>query len=162
VKDGMETENRKVVLASGTFDLLHYGHVYYLTNAKRAGGENAKLVVIVARDKTVERMKGSKPVIPEEQRRAVVESLRVVNEAILGYEDMDMEKVIEKVKPDIIALGYDQEKVEKELRKLVAERNLRVQVVRIGKFEEKDLDSSSKIKRKIIEEYRRDLSSEEN
>jgi len=147
-------KNRKVVLAKGTFDLLHYGHVYYLTNAKKAGGENAKLVVIVARDKTVEKLKGIKPVIPEDQRRAVVESLKVVDEAILGYEDIDMIKVIEKVKPDVIALGYDEEKIEEKLRKLMAE-NLNIQIVRIGRFGEKDLISSSKIKKEIIEKYQR-------
>ena len=152
---------RKVVLAEGTFDLLHYGHVHYLTDARKAGGENGKLVVIVARDKTVERLKGSKPIISEDQRRAIVESLKVVDEAILGFEDMDMIKVIERVKPDVIALGYDKEKVEEELKRRLAERNLDVRVVRVGKFEEKDLDSSSKIKRKIIEKYRRNPSNPE-
>jgi FAD synthetase len=145
---------RKIVLASGAFDLLHYGHVYYLSQAKKAGGENAKLVVIVAKDKTVEQLKGSKPIIPEDQRRAVVESLKVVDEAILGYEDMDMLKVIEKVKPDVIALGYDEEKIAKQLKKLLEERNLNIQVSRIAHFTERELVSSSKIKRKIIENYR--------
>ena len=148
-------ERRKIVLASGAFDLLHYGHVYYLERAKKAGGQNAKLIVIVARDRTVERLKGARPVFPEEQRRALVESLRVVDEAVLGYEDLDMLKVMEKVKPDIIALGYDEEKAEAELRRLIAEKNLDVQVARVSRFEEEDLASSSKIKRKIIEKYRR-------
>ena len=145
---------RKVVLAAGAFDLLHYGHVHYLTTAKKAGGENAKLVVIVARDKTVEKLKGAKPVFPEDQRRALVESLKVVDEAVLGYEDLDMPRVIEKVKPDIVALGYDEEEVEKELKRLTAEKNLDVEVVRVSRFGEEDFVSSSKIKRKIIEKYR--------
>ena len=152
-----ESKKRKVVLASGAFDLLHYGHVYYLTNAKKAGGENAKLVVIIAKDKTVEKLKGNKPIIPEDQRRALVESLKVVDEAILGYENMDLLKVIEKVKPDVIALGYDEEKIEKKLKRLIAERNLNIKVVRIGRFEEKGIISSSKIKKKIIENYHRNL-----
>ena len=50
-------EKRCVVLASGAFDLLHYGHVHYLTHAKKAGGENAKLVVVIARDKTIEKLR---------------------------------------------------------------------------------------------------------
>jgi len=151
----MDAEKKgKVVLASGAFDLLHYGHVYYLTEAKKAGGENAKLVVIIAKDRTVEKLKGTNPIIPEDQRRAVVESLKVVDEAILGYEDMDMLKVIEKVKPDIIALGYDEERIEKDLKKLLVEKGLNVKVVRVGQFTERDLVSSSKIKRKIIENYR--------
>jgi len=152
-----KSKRRKVVLASGAFDLLHYGHVYYLTNAKKAGGENAKLVVIVAKDKTVEKLKGSRPIIPEDERRALVESLKIVDEAILGYEDMDLLKVIEKVKPDVIALGYDEEKMENDLKRLIAEKNLNIEVVRIGRFEEKGLVSSSKIKKKIIENYHRNL-----
>ncbi len=150
-------EEGKVVLAEGTFDLLHYGHVYYLTNAKNLGGEKSKLIVIVARDKTVERLKGKKPIIPEDQRRAIVEALKVVDEAILGYEEMDMAKVIEKVKPDIIALGYDKEEMEEKLKRYVKERNLNIEVVRLNRFEGGDVSSSSKIKRKIIEEYRSNL-----
>jgi FAD synthetase len=149
-----EQKKGKVVLASGAFDLLHYGHVYYLSEAKKAGGENAKLVVIVAKDRTVEKFKSAKPIISEDQRRAVVESLKVVDEAILGYEDMDMLRVIEKVKPDIVALGYDEERIEKDLRKLLAEKGLSIKVLRVSQFTEKDLVSSSKIKRKIIENYR--------
>jgi len=147
-------DGRKVVLASGTFDLLHYGHVYYLTEAKKAGGENAKLVVVVARDSTVKRLKGSYPIIPEAQRRAVVEALKVVDEAILGYENMDMAGVIELVKPDIIAVGHDQKEIEEQLRRYIKEKGLKIQVVRIGRFSWKDLDSSSKIKKRIIEQYK--------
>ncbi|MCD6539056.1 FAD synthase [Candidatus Bathyarchaeota archaeon] len=151
-------EKRRVVLASGAFDLLHYGHVHYLTNAKKAGGENAKLVVVIARDKTIEKFKGHKPVIPEDERRALVESLKVVDEAILGYEDMDMLRIIEEVKPDIIALGYDEDRIEGELRRLIAERNLNIKIVRVSKFEGKGMISSSKIKEKIIEDYHRSKS----
>ncbi|MBS7605003.1 MAG: adenylyltransferase/cytidyltransferase family protein [Candidatus Bathyarchaeia archaeon] len=151
----MEGEERreKIVLAEGTFDLLHYGHIYYLTNAKKAGGENAKLIVVVARDKTVERLKGRKPILPEDQRRAIVESLKVVDEAILGYEDMDMYKVIEKIKPDIIALGYDKIELEKELKRYVEEKGLNIEVIRMSKFDSIEPNSSSSIRRKIIETY---------
>ncbi len=145
---------RRVVLASGTFDLLHYGHVYYLTEAKKAGGKNAKLIVVVARDKTVERLKGNRPVIPEEQRKAVVEALKVVDEVLLGHEDMDIPKIIEEVKPDVIALGYDQKRIEETLRKYIEEKGLNIRLVRIGKFIGEEADSSSKIKRRIIEIYK--------
>jgi len=153
-KEGTYEKKGKIVLAEGTFDLLHYGHVYYLTNAKRAGGENSKLIVIIARDKTVERLKGRKPIIPEDQRRAIVESLKVVDEAILGYEEMNMEKVIEKIKPDIIALGYDKEEMERELKKYIAEKGLNIEVIRIDRFHGGEPSSSTSIRRKIIEEYR--------
>ncbi len=142
---------KKVVLASGIFDLLHLGHVKFLEGAKKAGGENAKLVVIIARDSTVEKDKGRKPIMSEDQRRTLVESLKVVDEAVLGYENFDIGEVIENVKPDVIALGYDQEEMEKEVRNYVDKHKVNVKIVRIGKFGEYTLDSSSKIKQKIID-----------
>jgi len=148
---GEGKEKRKIVLASGVFDLLHLGHVRYLEEAKKAGGYAAKLIVIVARDSTVERRKGKKPVMSENQRRALVESLKVVDEAVLGFEDFSIEKVIERIKPDVIAVGYDQKGIEQTVRNYVEKRGLDIRVVRIGKFSEDELDSSSKIKRKIIE-----------
>lgn len=150
-------KTQKIVLASGVFDLLHLGHVKFLEEAKKAGGRNAKLIVIVARDSTVEKRKGVKPIIPENQRRALVESLKVVDEAILGYEDFSLEKVIEKIKPDIIAIGHDSHltNMEQTVRNYVAEKGLSVKVVKIGKFEADELNSSSKIKQKIIEHFKR-------
>jgi len=150
-----KARKKKVVLASGTFDLLHFGHVKYLDEAKKAGGENAELIVIVARDSTVEKRKGKRPVMPEDQRRSLVESLKVVDEALLGYEEFDISKVVEKIKPDIIAVGHDQAGIEREVRKAMAEKNLNVQVVKIGRFGKEELNSSSKIKRKIIESFKR-------
>jgi FAD synthetase len=145
----------KVVLASGVFDLLHLGHVKFLEEAKKACGKGAELIVIVARDATVEKRKGKKPVMPENQRRALVESLKVVDEAILGYEEFSIGKVIEKIKPDIIVVGHDQDGMEKTVRKYVEENRLPIKIVKIGKFGEDELDSSSKIKQKIIEHYKR-------
>lgn len=150
-------QKRKVVLASGTFDLLHLGHVKYLEEAKEAGGRGAKLLVIVARDKTVEKRKGERPVMPEEHRRALVESLKVVDEAVLGYEQFRVSAVIEEIKPDVIAVGYDQKGIEKQVCKAVAQKKLPVQVVRISKFGKDELNSSLKIKRKITQLYGRQL-----
>jgi len=150
-----ERKNQKIILASGVFDLLHLGHVRFLEEAKRAGSSNAELIVIVARDNTVEKRKGKKPIMPENQRRALVESLKVVDEAILGYEKFDIGKVIEKIKPNIIVVGYDQDGMEQTVKKYVEEQGLKIKIVRIGKFEEDELDSSSKIKQKIIEHFKR-------
>jgi len=149
-----ETKKEKVVLASGTFDLLHLGHVKFLEEAKKAGGPNAKLVVIVARDSTVKKRKGRAPIIPEDQRRALIEALKVVDEALLGYEDFDIERAIEKIKPDIIAVGHDQTSIEREVRKFIEEKGLKIEVVKIRKFGKEELNSSSKIMRKIIESYK--------
>ena len=150
----MVTKKKKIiVLASGTFDLLHLGHVRFLEEAKKAGGKNAELIVIVARDSTVKTRKGKKPIMPEDQRRALVESLKVVNEAILGWEDFSIDKVIERIKPDVIAVGHDQNEIENEVKKATVENQVDIQVAKIGRFGQRELDSSSKIVRKIIESY---------
>ena len=144
----------KTVLTSGAFDLLHYGHIRLLEEAKKLGGPGSRLVVIIARDETVRRLKGRRPVISEDQRRAVVEALKMVDEALLGYEDLDMTSVIEKVRPDIIAVVHDQDDIEEMARRVVEEKGLDIEIVRIGRFGPSVLNSSSKIKRKIVEDLR--------
>ncbi len=141
----------RTVLASGSFDLVHYGHVRFLEEAKKAGGKDARLVVIVARDKTVERLKGNKPVIPEDQRRAVVEALKPVDEALLGFENMSIIDVVLQLKPDIIAVGYDQNYIEEEVKRIGIMQSLDFEIIHIGRFGPSDLNSSSKIRRKIVE-----------
>jgi FAD synthetase len=149
----MVKKDRKIVLASGTFDLLHLGHVRFLEEAKKAGGKDAELIVIVARDSTVKARKGKKPIMPEDQRRALVESLKVVDEAILGWEDFSIDKVIEKIKPDVIAVGHDQDEIEQQVLKAIKEKKVAIEVAKIGRFGKRELDSSSKIMRKIIESF---------
>jgi FAD synthetase len=145
---------RKVVLASGVFDLLHLGHVKFLEEAKRAGGPKSELIVIVATDKTVENTKGRKPIMAEDQRRALVESLKVVDKAMLGFETLDIGEIISKVKPGVIALGYDQEEMAKEVQNYIGKNKKGIELVRIGRFGENTLDSSSKIKQKIIDKLK--------
>ena len=143
------------VLASGVFDLLHYGHIRFLEEAKRLGRPDARLVVIVATDETVRKNKGRDPVIPENQRRALVESLKVVDEAILGYKDMDLESVLNRAKPDIVAVGHDQKEIMEQVLTLKDRKGLRLRVVQVGRFEEEDLNSSSKIRRKILNDSKK-------
>ena len=90
-------------MASGTFDLLHMGHIYYLREAKKLGD---RLVVVVATDATVRRLK-HEPVTPEHVRLNLIRELRIVDEAYLGHRD-DMYTVVEEIQPDVIALGFDQ------------------------------------------------------
>ena len=148
-----KSKTRKVVLASGVFDLLNLGHVKFLEEDKKAGGKDAELIVIVARDSTVEKAKGKKPIMSEHQRKALVESLKVVDRAELGFETLDIGEVITEIKPDIIALGYDQSDMEKQVCAYINQHHLGTKVVRIGKFGENTLDSSSKIKQKIIDKF---------
>lgn len=136
----------KVVVATGVFDILHPGHVLFLEEAKKLGD---KLVVIVARDKTVEGRK--KPVIGERQRLAVVSALKPVDEAILG-DHVDIYKPVAEIKPDIIVLGRNQHFREEEILKELKKRGLKAEVVRIGEHLEGDLHSSSKIVEKVKRE----------
>ena len=74
---------------------------------------------------------------------------------MLGFEKFDLGDVIERVKPDVIALGYDQVDMEKGVQEYVDKHRLNIKVIRIGKFEEDELDSSSKIRKKIVEKFSR-------
>jgi FAD synthetase len=143
------------VLAAGVFDLLHYGHIRYLEEAKKTGGPDTRLVVIVARDETVRRQKGTDPIIPEDQRRAVIEALRVVDEALLGFEDLDLDRVLQQVKPDIVVVGHDQEAIKNQVEKINKAREMQIKIVQISQFGEDDLNSSSKIKSRIVEGARK-------
>ncbi|NLE05492.1 MAG: FAD synthase [Crenarchaeota archaeon] len=143
------------VLASGVFDLLHLGHVKFLEEAKKLGGKNSKLVVIVARDSTVEETKQRKPVVSENQRRSLVESLKVVDLAVLGLENFDVSDAIETIKPDIIALGYDQLEIQQCVEEYIQKNKLEIKVAIVSKFEADELDSSSKIRQKIVEKFSR-------
>ena len=145
----MAEKKVRIVLATGGFDILHYGHVRFLEEAKKTGGEGARLVAIVASDKTFERRKGRKPILPERERRALVGALRVVDEAILGLDEIDMEWAVKRIRPDVIAVGYDQDDIERRLRRLIEERSYKVQVVKLEHYGSEEFDSSSKIKGRI-------------
>lgn len=147
--------NQKIVLASGVFDLLHLGHVKFLEAAKKEGGKNAKLIVIVARDKTVEKNKGRKTIIPENQRCALINSLKVVDKALLGYENLDIAEIINVTNPDVVVLGYDQQALEKKVLDYIKKSENKIKIAKIEKFDKDALDSSSKILRKIIEKFSR-------
>ncbi len=135
------------VMASGVFDLLHPGHLYYLKEAKKLGDE---LVVVVATDNTVRKRK-HEPITPQEMRLEMVEALKPVDMAVLGHED-DMFKTVEELKPDIIALGYDQDFDEKWLQEELKKRGMDIKVVRIGPLSA-DLNATRKLIQKIIDWY---------
>jgi len=141
----------KVVLAGGVYDILHLGHLAVLAEAKTYGDV---LVVVVATDVTVETLKGRRPVFPEEDRRALVDSLKPVDAAILGYEDVGMgyEQVIDDVKPDVIALGYDQDSLARTITEIVKRKNLKIEIVRLSKFDREKYLSSSAIRQTFLKE----------
>ena len=139
--------NIKIVMATGTFDIIHPGHGYYLEESKKIGGDDARLVVVVARDSTV-RSRKRVPVVDEKQRLEVVKMLKPVDEACLGSE-IDMFKVVEKIKPDIITIGSDQNYDISDLKKELLKRNIQVEIVKIRGYMTFPLDSTCKIIKRI-------------
>ncbi|MCP8312517.1 MAG: FAD synthase [Candidatus Methylarchaceae archaeon HK01B] len=118
----------EVVFTGGVFDIIHPGHVFTLSSAKRLGDV---LVVVVARDKTALRNKGHKPLNDETQRLELVQALKFVDASILGSEG-DIFETVMKVIPDIIALGYDQKYDESELEREAKRRGLSLKFIRLG------------------------------
>lgn len=133
------------VLATGTFDLLHPGHLLYLSEAKALGDE---LYVIVARDSMIKHK--PKPIIPEGQRLAMVQSLRIVDKALLG-DEQDMFRPLREIKPDIVALGKNQFFRETELEAQLRAHGINAKVVRVQSFKQCELCSSAAIIRRILE-----------
>ena len=135
----------RIVLAGGVFDIIHPGHVHTLNSAKSLGDV---LVVVVATDKTAESMKKRTPLHNQEQRRVLVNSLSMVDIGIIGHEG-DIFKTVEKIHPEIIALGYDQVHQEKFITDGCRKLNLEVKVARL-KSPSPEI-SSSKIEEKYGE-----------
>jgi len=118
----------KVVFIGGTFEVIHPGHIYTIRQAKKLGDV---LVAVVARDATVRRRKGRDPIVSEEERRKVLSAIRHVDLAILGSES-NIYDTLEKVRPDIVALGYDQYHREEEIALEARRREIRLSVVRLS------------------------------
>jgi FAD synthetase len=133
------------VMATGVFDLLHPGHVYFLTEARKLGDE---LVVVVARDQTARRLK-REPYVPEHLRREMVESLKPVDRAVLGS-TTDIYETVVREQPNIIALGYNQHWNEREVEGECARRGVPAKVVRLGAYPHNDL-ATRKIVERILE-----------
>ena len=135
----------KRVVATGTFDILHPGHIYYLEESRKLGDE---LHVIVARDANVRHK--PRPVIGEAQRLRVIQALRVVDSARLGDAD-DMFKPIEEIDPAVITLGFNQHFSEEQLRAALKGRGIGAKVVRIGEYSGDTCASTRRIIDRILE-----------
>ena len=106
---GIGRESLHVVLAGGVFDIIHPGHIHTLNEAKSLGDI---LVVVIATDNTAIKMKKKKPLHTQEQRQELVDSLSIVDLCLIGQEG-DLFKTVNHVRPQVIALGYDQMHQEK-------------------------------------------------
>ncbi|MBY9011458.1 MAG: FAD synthase [Candidatus Lokiarchaeota archaeon] len=143
----------KKVLIAGTFDLLHPGHIYLINEAAKMGD----VYVIVATDKNRKIYSGDSPVIPEKQRLEVISSVKNVKEARLGRSDNDTLKTVEEINPDIIFLGPDQKYNQQTLKNGLKDKGLdNIIVKRLETYYDKyELHSSSLIKKKIINKYKK-------
>ncbi|QPV63778.1 adenylyltransferase/cytidyltransferase family protein [Halosimplex litoreum] len=137
-----------IVVAQGTFDILHPGHLHYLRDAKAMGD---RLVVIVARSTNVTHK--ASPVVPGPQRREMVAGLDPVDEARLGHPE-DIFAPIEELDPAVIALGYDQHHDAEAIRAALADRGIDCAVRRASAHEPdyEGLLSSGRIVDRILDE----------
>jgi FAD synthetase len=127
------------VMVFGSFDPLHEGHRSLFRQARRHGDE---LIVVVARDVNIRKLKGREPREPEQRRLAIVRREPLVDDALLG-DEKDLLKVILQQQPDAIILGYDQATFgDEELRHLLAERGLEPEIMRAVAFEPERYKSS--------------------
>lgn len=136
--DSAGAPTKKTVMAFGTFDYFHAGHEDYLRQAKELG---SSLIVVVARDETVKKVKGFKPGFNERKRLRDVANCKHVDKAVLGNPD-DKYAVIRKYKPDILALGYDQFVFTYGLENLFIKEKLDIEIIRLKAFEPQTFKSS--------------------
>ena len=132
----------KIVMCAGTFDIIHSGHLYYFSEAKKYGD---KLIVVVSRDETAEKFKGKKPLHNEKKRLESVRMHKIVDEAVLGKLG-NIFNIIEDIKPNVICLGYDQKVQKQELEDELKKRGIKAEVIRVGAYMQ-HVYKSSKLKK---------------
>lgn len=120
----------KRVLVFGTFDILHPGHIYFLKAAKKYGDF---LIVSLAREKYIRKIKGRKAWHSEAERKKLLEAVRFVDKVVMGSKTDYLNHII-SLKPQVIALGYDQKHFTAKLKEKLAARGLNVKVVRIKPY----------------------------
>jgi len=103
------------IMVFGTFDGVHLGHLNFFKQARDLA-KNPFLIVSIARDKNVEKIKGKKPNFSERKRLNLVKKARISDKVILAAKDEYFKHIL-KEKPNIIALGYDQRAYVKELKR---------------------------------------------
>ena len=117
----------KIVLAGGVFDIIHPGHIHTLKNSKQEGD---LLIVSIARDNRVIKIKGRKPINNEKMRTILVSAIRYVDFTVLGSKG-DIFGIVKKIKPNVITIGYDQTHQINELKKRVKINNLNIKIKKL-------------------------------
>lgn len=136
----MDKNRKKTIMAFGTFDILHKGHLNFFKQARKLS-KNLFLTVSVARDANVKKIKGHKTRFNQKQRLAAVKKCGLVDKAVLGAAKNYLGHII-KERPDVVALGYDQKAYTKDLKKLLNQKGLKVKIARLKSFYPKVYKSS--------------------
>lgn len=145
MKNRAQNTEQIKVLVFGTFDIFHKGHIDFLKQAKKHGDF---LAVVVARDKTVKKVKGSLPRNKEKVRLENIKKSKLADNVVFGSLG-DKYAIIKEIKPDVICIGYDQRTyVDKLKGKLIAFGLRNVRIKRLKPFKS-DIYKSSKLKKSI-------------
>jgi len=119
IRSKLKAEHKKVVFTNGCFDLMHIGHVDYLSKAKALGDI---LIVGLNTDESVKRIKGNnRPILKQDERAYILFNLKPVDYVVFFEEDTP-EKLISELLPDVLVKGADWE-VEKIVGKDIVEKN---------------------------------------
>ena len=147
---------KKKILVAGTFDILHPGHIFLINEAAKLGD----VYIVIATDKNRELYSGEAPIVPEQQRFEMMKSIKNVKDVKLGRHDNDTLRTVEEINPDMILLGPDQKFSAQKLQTALNMKGLKhIEVRRLENYYDKfKLHSSSLIKKKIIENYKKNQS----
>lgn len=122
----MIENTQKKVLVFGTFDGIHKGHVHFLNEAKKLG----RLYVSVATDIVTKQLKDHLPLHDEKARQKMVKDLEIAEQVLIGEKEINSWKTLKTIRPDIIALGYDQRHLKKVLTPLSKELQFKIKTIK--------------------------------
>lgn len=140
-----DKKNILKIMVFGTFDGLHPGHLNFFKQAKKIA-KNSILIVSIARDKNVKKIKGSLPLSSEKKRMNLVKKSVLVDKVVLSGLNSYLPHIV-KERPDIIALGYDQNFYVKNLKKDLQNKGLVVKIVRMKSYK-KNIFKNSLLKQR--------------
>jgi FAD synthetase len=142
----MKTPAKTRIMVFGTFDVLHKGHLNFFQQARRLA-KNPSLIVSIARDANVKRIKGQAPMYNEKHRLRLVKTCPLVDKVVLGGLKNYLTHIV-KEKPEIIALGHDQNEYTKGLKVKLKKAGVKTRIIRLKPFKRK-IYRSSIIKNKL-------------
>ncbi|MFA6257950.1 MAG: adenylyltransferase/cytidyltransferase family protein [Candidatus Paceibacterota bacterium] len=134
-KEKIKNKKQIKIMVFGTFDGLHEGHINFFKQAKKLM-KNSFLIVSIARDKNVKKIKGEYPIKNEKERMILVKKSNFADKVVLAGKTKYLSHIL-KEKIDIIALGYDQKAYVQELKKDLKNKGIFIKIIRLKPFKEK-------------------------